>query len=111
MELFLMVAAISVLGLALSAIAFSAATRDVRTQPDARPQPERAPVERAAVPATRFFVDVPVDPAMIRAPIPVELLLAQIERHVRLEQAAAQSYLVMPTPESLHMTTTSPLVH
>jgi len=41
----------------------------------------------------------------------IEVLLAQIERHVRLEQAAAESFLYDPTVESLHGRTASPLVH
>lgn len=105
MELFLMVAAMSLLGLAVSALAFSAATRDVM------PQAEPRPAEAQAVPARRFFVDLPVDPMMVRSQVPIEVLLLQIERHVRLEQAAAESFQFTPTPEALHMTTMSPLVH
>jgi hypothetical protein len=39
------------------------------------------------------------------------VLLLQIDRHVRLEQAAAESFLDAPTTASLHSRTTSPLVH
>jgi len=102
MEMFLMVVALSVLGVAVSALAFGAATRDVRAE-------EARAAERPTIPAPQFFVDVPID--AIRTQIPIELLMLQIDRHVRLEQAAAESFLVKPTPESLHMTTTSPLVH
>jgi hypothetical protein len=43
--------------------------------------------------------------------VPIEVLLLQLERHVRLEQAAAESFHWCPTPEALHMNTSSPLVH
>jgi hypothetical protein len=43
--------------------------------------------------------------------IPIEALLAQIEKHVRLEQAAAESFVEFPTPAMLHSKTTSPFVN
>jgi len=43
--------------------------------------------------------------------VPIEVFLAQIERHIRLEQAAAESFLIAPSLESLHGRTVSPLVH
>ncbi len=101
MELFLMVLALSVLGVAVSAMAFGAATR-VNTPPE--PQPAvRVP---AVLPAPRFFAD-PETPARV----PMGALLLQIERHVQLEQAAAESFLSDPTAESLHLPSMSPLVH
>jgi hypothetical protein len=105
MEMFLMVAAMSLLGVAVCGVLFAAATRDVRG-----PLEARSADQLAAAPA-KFFVDIDVDPASVRTQIPVEALLLQIERHVRLEQAAAESFHFTPTPESLHMTTTSPLLH
>jgi hypothetical protein len=39
------------------------------------------------------------------------LLLLQIESHVRMEQAAVESFLAMPSVETLHTKTLSPLVH
>ena len=101
MELFLMVAALSVLGLAVSAMAFGAATQGVDDQPEAKP---------AQIPTvllkTRFFVE---DGGTER--IPIEALLLQIERHVQLEQAAAESFLSDPSADSLHLPSMSPLVH
>jgi len=41
----------------------------------------------------------------------IDVMLAQIERHVRLEQAAAESFLDVPTPETLHSGTSSPLAN
>ena len=41
----------------------------------------------------------------------MEVLRLQIERHVRLEQAAAEAFRDFPTAEALQTLTTSPLVH
>lgn len=102
MEMFLMAAALSVLGVAVSAILFAAATRDER-RAEAEFSAERMP---AAAP--RFFTDAA---GTLVPPLPREALLLQIERHVRLEQAAAESFLHAPTAQSLHSRTASPLVH
>jgi hypothetical protein len=99
MEMFLMVLCMSVLGLALAAMAFGAATRPER-QPVAATQPQ----PQAAKAAPRFFAE----PA---ARVPIEALLLQIENHVRLEQAAAESFVAYPTPAMLHSKTASPLVN
>ena len=102
MEMFLMALALSLLGVVVSAVLFAAATNEgpqadneVRLRKDIRP----------AVPA-RFFADVPVAP-----PVPIEVLLLQLERHIQLERAAAENFLNRPTRESLHSATVSPLVH
>lgn len=47
----------------------------------------------------------------VRSAVPLEMLLLQIDQHVRLEQAAAESFHRYPTVESLHRHTTSPLMH
>jgi hypothetical protein len=47
----------------------------------------------------------------VTRPVPIDVLLLQLERHVRLEQAAAESFLMAPTVENLHSRTSSPLVH
>ena len=104
MEMFLMVASMSVFGLAICSLAFAAATRAERSTPVAAP--ERLTV---AEPVPQFFVDrtVPAPEAMV----PLAALLLQIEHHVRLEQAAGESFHFAPTVQSLHMKTVSPLVH
>jgi hypothetical protein len=115
MELFLMVVFVSLLCLAVTVLAFSAAA----SEPDAadRVSAEQVADARSAS-APRFFAEHPVAPPS--APIPVdrrpstvrpEALLLQIERHIRLEQAAAEAFLDRPTPESLHSRTTSPLLN
>lgn len=98
-----MALALSLFGVAVSAASFAAATRDDR--PAAEAPPARRVVHRE-VPA-QFFID----PPSIVTPIPVDVLLSQLERHIRLERAVAESFLHQPTPESLHSRTVSPLVH
>jgi hypothetical protein len=105
MEMFLSVLALSLVGVLVSAVLFAAAmprSQELASAPDA------ARVIRAG----RFFVDDrrrDIPPAI--SPVPIEVLLLQLERHVRLEQAAAESFHWSPTPEALHMHTVSPLVH
>ncbi len=99
MEMFLMALALSLLGVTVSAVLFAAATRQ-------NDEPEAA-VERAVLVQPRFFGDQ--ESGVTR--VPAEALLLEIERHVRLEQAAAESFLHAPTAESLHSPTVSRLVH
>jgi hypothetical protein len=105
MEMFLMVLCVSLLGLALSAAAFGAATRDVdgaaANQVPLEPRLELAPPQ--------FFVAGVPDRMALAPRVPIEVLLAQIERHVRMEQAAAESFIGFPSVESLHQRTASPL--
>jgi hypothetical protein len=105
MEMFLTVLALSLVGVLVSAVLFAAAMP--------RPHETQHPRDMASViQAGRFFVDDRRRdiPAAI-SPVPIEVLLLQLERHVRLEQAAAESFHWSPTPEALHMRTVSPLVH
>jgi hypothetical protein len=103
MEMFLMALCLSVLGLAVTAMAFGAATRPERTQPAPAPQPG------VAKPQARFFVDPPGP--MPRPRVPIEVLLLEIENHIRLEQAAAESFVGSPTSAMLHSKTTSTFVN
>jgi hypothetical protein len=99
MEMFLMVFAMSLLGVLVSGVLFSVASRGADHEP--------AVVQHAPSPAlaaSAFFVDA-------ARPVPIEALLLQIEQHVRLEQAAAEAFLHAPTPQALHCRTMSPLVH
>jgi hypothetical protein len=102
--MFLMAACLSVFGLAVTCIAFGVATRDqelpaVEMKPALTVQPARFFSERAGS-------ALPLPPR-----VPIEALLLQIESHVRLEQAAAESFLESPTPALLHSRTMSPLVN
>jgi len=106
MEMFLMLACMSLFGLAVSALAFGAASNG--TGHVARQSEEKPSV---ALPS-HFFADEQLERvAAAGTQVPIEVLLLQIERHVRLEQAAAESFLQLPTAESLHSRTASPLVH
>ena len=80
--------------------------QESREEPPAEVRLDR----RSMVPSPRFFAD---EPAVPRVPVrlPREVLLNQIERHVRLEVAAAESFLDLPTPESLHAETASPILN
>jgi hypothetical protein len=109
MEMFLMAAIMSLLAVAVCAVLFAAATRDEREAP--------RPAVQAAREPQRFFVAAPAArsgaarDAMEPELVPVEALLLKIEQHIRLEQAAAESFLNRPTDESLHSRTTSRLVN
>jgi hypothetical protein len=100
MEMFLMAGALSLLGVAVSTVLFAAATRQAPSSEDA---------VRPALPVVmpRFFADG----TSALPKVPIEALLLEIERHVRLEQAAAESFLHSPTVESLNSRTMSRLVH
>jgi hypothetical protein len=104
MEMFLMACCLSVFGLGVACAAFGAATRP---EGELEMQPEME-VAKAAAPG-RFFADGAWHPAAPR--VPIEALLLQIESHVRLEHAAAESFLAAPTSALLHSRTVSPLVN
>ena len=101
MFLTLLLVSLSVLT-ATAVLAVGAARRDEKSPVL---QPERAVVAEAP----KFFVVEAPAPAT-KQPIPLEVLLSQIDRHVRLEQAAAKSFLQVPTAGSLYTRTESPLV-
>jgi hypothetical protein len=107
MEMFLMCLCISVFGLGVAAAAFGAATRS--ESPHSAAQPE-LPLVKATAPA-HFFSDhvapPPVPPVVQPWQVPIEVLLLQLENHVRLEQAAAESFVEFPTHALLHSKTTS----
>ena len=107
MEMLLMALCMSMFGLAVTAIAFGAATRKGASTSPA--QPELKPVKSVA--PSRFFADRAVPPSVPVQYVPKEVLLAQIEHHVRLEQAAAQSFLESPSHAQLHSKTTSAFVN
>lgn len=103
MVMFATILIMSLLAVAVCAVAFGAATRG-EARWAAPPEP------RLVLEPPRFFVSPATKPAEALG-LPVEMLLSQIERHVRLEQAAAEAYLDLPTRDSLHSRTESPLLH
>ena len=98
-----MVATVSLLGIVVSVGLFAAAMHG-EERSTAAPREQGLPLA-----PPRFFLQE--RPAASAPRVPIEVLLLQIERHVRLEQAAAESFLDAPTAKSLHSRTTSPLVH
>ncbi|HTS28427.1 MAG TPA: hypothetical protein VMH81_21285 [Bryobacteraceae bacterium] len=108
MEMLLMGACLSVFGLAVACLAFGAATREPEQTAAAAPAVPKTEVKAAVRPA-RFFGDRPVLPAY--SDVPIEALLLQIENHVRLEHAAAESFLESPNASLLHARTISSLVN
>ena len=109
MEMLLMGACLSMLGLAVACMAFGAATRDADEQ-TAAPAMEREVVKPAV--AARFFVEpAMVLPLAAHSRVPIEALLLQIESHVRMEQAAAECFLESPNASLLHSRTMSTLVN
>jgi hypothetical protein len=106
MEMLVMGAFLSILGLAVACMAFGAATR--REQERKAAPALELKVAKPAV-ATRFFVEPGelVIPLAARQRVPIEALLLQLEDHVRLEHAAAESYLASPDAMRLHSRTTS----
>lgn len=106
-EMFLMAICLSMLGFAVTAVAFGAATRSARSVPEEQPAPQ--PV--ADIAPARFFADDAAIPALaMQSPLSIEALLLQIDNHVRLEQAAAESFVAYPTAALLHGRTISTFV-
>jgi hypothetical protein len=103
MVMFATILIMSLLSVAVCAAAFAAATRD-EARPETQPEP------RLVLAPPRFFASPEAKP-VAASPVPVEVLLSQIERHVRLEQAAAEAYLDVPSRDALHTRTTSPLLN
>lgn len=96
---------LSILCASLIAIAVFAAIQSAVDQ-GREPQVEMKVAEQ---PAKFFGGDIaPVEDAV---QLPVEMLLSQIERHVRLEQAAAERFLAGPSRESLRAGTNPPAVN
>ena len=109
MEMFLTVFCMSLFAVAGATIAFGAATRGQVAGMEAAPDAKPAPALTVALGTPQFFAAGTAIPP--HAPVPLEVLLLQIERHVRLEQAAAESFINQPSSSSLHSRTTSPLAN
>lgn len=105
MEMFLMALCIGLFGLAITAVSFNAAA------PPKEGKSEIQADREILVMPTRFFGDGVKTPVGGQPQVPIEALLLQIDNHVRLEQAAAESFLQHPTAAQLHSRTISTLVH
>ena len=108
MELFLLTVCLSMFGLAVTVAAFGAATRaDSRPVEDTEHETETVPVTvRPQFFAGKAFIPDPLPPR-----VSIQALLLEIENHIRLEQAAAESFMEAPNPALLHSKTTSTLLH
>lgn len=108
MDMLVMGLCFTFVGLAIAGLAFAATTRPESLHPIA--QPEQLPAKRSPA---RFFSErlAPPVPGPTPVQVPIEALLLQIENHVRLEQAAAESFVASPTHAHLHSKTTSQLVN
>ena len=105
MQIFLMVLALSLVGVLMSGVLFAAASR--AAQPD-----EGSALVSPAIAAgeERFFMmRPPLSSVPTGAPVSADVLALQIERHVRLEQAAAERFHQFPSVEALRTPTLSPL--
>ncbi len=111
MEMLLMGLCFSVFGVAIAAVAFGAATRSRSSNATVQPQ---LPLVQAATSA-RFFSDravaSPTVPAVPTSQVPIEVLLLQIENHVRMVQAAAEVFIAFPSQARLRSKTASPFVN
>ena len=108
MNMLLMGLCVCMFALAVVVLAFRAATRPGPPLPTGQAVVE---LEQAAEPIRVFPAHAAMPPALTPQPVPIDLLLLQIEHHVRLERAAAESFLEFPTQALLHSKTTSPFVN
>ncbi len=106
MEMLVMGLCFTFVGLAITALAFAAATRP--QGPPLKAQPEQPVIKPAPA---RFFSEGIIPSIPVPIQVPIEVLLKQIEDHVRLEQAAAESFVAFPNQALLHSKTTSPFVN
>jgi hypothetical protein len=104
MMMFLMIASMSVLALALMALVTSAGRI-----PEEKP-PEILELRPMVSGSPHFFGRVHA-PNSRAAHVPIEVLINEIERHVRLEQAAAETFLAQPAIDLLHSPSASRLVN
>jgi len=102
MEAILIIFSICVIGVIATVLLFSVAMRS-RGEEEG-PQAS----EGLSSPTGRFFLEEIRDPGP-RGSIPADALLLQLERHFRLEEQAAVSFLEGPSVESLHAPSFSPL--
>jgi len=90
----------------ITVILLSAAMRNADLSPPAlkNPQPDRAP---------RFFGDdMSLSLHRVRASrVPVDVLVLEIERHVRVEREVAEAFHLSPNPQTLHVQAAPPLLH
>lgn len=110
MEMLLMGLCMSIFAAAVAAVALKAAAAG------SEPQEQSAHPVQPAVPVLkttpeRFFSDRVLPNIPAHTQVPLEVLIQQIENHVRMEQAVAESFVQFPTDALLRTKTPSPLVN
>ncbi len=91
---------LTILFSALLVLAFNAIVLAGIKNEEKRRSVERAKA-RVGLEPSAFFDRAAAKP-VVPGPIPIEVVLSQIESDVRQEQAAAETFLAGPTKESLH---------
>lgn len=104
MEMLLTLLAISGLLTMLSVFCLRAALTFDTERPEVQPENEK----KLALDSRFFAGDVTAVPTTA---IPRDVLLMQIEHHVRIEKAVAEHYLELPTREALHSPSSSAFVN
>jgi hypothetical protein len=90
----------------VTAILLSQISRAAETSPPVRENPHTGTTPRF------FQSDMPLSvPGLPASPVPVEALILEIEQHVRMERAIAESFHLSPTPQSLHVHTSPTVMH
>lgn len=106
MGMFLMLLGLALFVTALQGVILSYLWRESRT-----PAPPMVDAADVVGPPRFFQVSVGRSRVVRAGGTQVSLLLQRLEQHIRLEQAAAESFHQFPTVASLHKDTASPLLH
>ncbi len=111
MTMFLTLLLVAVTSLVLTCIlAFGVSPQERERRELAEARPAVRPDEKLVVAPPQFFA-AEVREVETRPQVPIEVLMSQLQRHVQLEQAAAETFVNVPTPEALRSRTSSPFVN
>jgi hypothetical protein len=104
------------MGLCMSMFAAAVAAIGLKAAAGSNSHEQSAPAAQSAIPVPkpapeRFFSDRVIGAIPAHTQVPIEVLIQQIESHVRMEQAAAESFVRFPSDARLHTKTPSPLVN
>ena len=103
MDVLLISFSLCLLGVMVTVLLFSIAMR-----PDEEEEPNTP--RKNSAPSEGFFLDGATG-SHPQPEAPSNSILLDLERHVRIEQEAAKTFLEGPSPESLHAPSDSPLWH
>ena len=99
----------SMFAVAVAAIGLKAAAGSEPHEAPAQPIQPAVPVLK--VTPERFFSDRVIPTVPAHSQVPIDVLIQQIESHVRVEQAAAETFVQFPSDARLHIKTSSPFVN